>query len=470
MEVAVEVVDGRVHGGGGLVDAVGHPRDGGGDHLLQARPPLAQHFSLSDRKILRLSLFMPTYQDQASRSQDSTKDKDGATMLRFLIATLLVEQVSHSLCDESSVIVFTLDDLSVRNDTAATFGLFRTSTSIANCIGSWVTGTCIDRCRKPTVPLLFSMLGTTIGYTSMLMATTTNSFVFLVAAARLFGGTGPIVGRVVADMAANSQQKASVLSLTHTSSALATFLVPPLGALLMDKAFPRAPFLLVACTSGVLLVIFCLHVLCSACGVDEKQPLRDEEVEASKDDTEVAEEAASRETIAHIGRRIVSRECLTFAGQCNNMTMLLVLKDEYEFDVYRCALVMSFLGLACAVTSVASSVALRHLNLERVVRRAPLLMAASCALRLSFLTSLPAFIASIVLDCVSGTFYYPAFDAILLTSLSRDRIGRTMACLDTCGLLVRMASPWIVINIMYATSHTLSYAVGVACACVAWCL
>lgn len=71
----------------------------------------------------------------------------------FVLITLLIDQLSHSLCDESSVIIFTLSRLTNANETSS-FSLYRSLTSLTGCIGSWISGVCIDRWNDIAKPLI----------------------------------------------------------------------------------------------------------------------------------------------------------------------------------------------------------------------------------------------------------------------------------------------------------------------------
>ena len=88
-----------------------------------------------------------------------------------MVAAIVVDELAHSLCDVSSVVIFVLDDL-VDGDSTYLFGWYRSLTAFAACVGGWVSGWCVDRCDDVELALILSVLGTALGYGGMFVATT----------------------------------------------------------------------------------------------------------------------------------------------------------------------------------------------------------------------------------------------------------------------------------------------------------
>ena len=127
--------------------------------------------------------------------------------------------------------------------------------------------------------------------------------------------------------------------------------------------------------------------------------------------------------------RFTSRLLLTFAAQCNNATMLVVLKNDLHLDMFASSMVMSFTGLLCGITSLVSAEIMRRdwITPYATIVHAPVLMVFSCVVRAMFLKTRTGLALSILLDCLCGTWYYPAFDAVLVSTSRPDRVGRIVA-------------------------------------------
>jgi predicted MFS family arabinose efflux permease len=371
----------------------------------------------------------------------------------FVIAALVVDQIAHSLCDESSVILFTLNSFYNNSDiqTNNAFGIYRTVTSLTNCIGAWVIGTAIDKCTKLSTPLMLSILGTSIGYASMSFAKNATSFIALVAFANLFGSVDPIISKIVNQLDMDTGIKASVFSISHATSAFATVIVPPIGAYVSMHWFLQAPFLLMAVLSSSLLVIFCLYTL----------TYKSETYHTIKNISDAADEKMP------IFKRIIARECLTFAAKCNNTTFLIILKDIYGYDMYACALYMSLSGFICGIMSLISCKLLLYVPTELAVKYTPLFMICACACRTLFQLKY-MLLFSIFFDCVCGTIYYPAFDAIFFSTISSSTVGKWSAILQTISLFINSLSPLLIVNYFHSINPQLPFIVGICFACLSF--
>ena len=167
---------------------------------------------------------------------------------------------------------------------------------------------------------------------------------------------------------------------------------------------------------------------------------------------------------------LVARWFLVIGAQSNNITLLLLLKNDYGYDIYYCAYAMSFIGFVCGITSLISAKLVLILDLHYVVRYGALIMFTSCLLRAVAYDVIPILALSVVLDCICGTLYFPAFDAIFISSLPQKYIGRVMAMMDTMSLCVSIVIPLVMVDILHPISHRLPFWVGSICSFTSWCI
>ena len=377
----------------------------------------------------------------------------------FLILAIVVDEFAHSLCDESSVVLFVLQQLTNTTDVSAVFGLYRTSTSITGCLGTWITGLVIDRTPHVMGALFFSMFGTAVAYTSMLSARDASTFIALVSVSNIFGSTGPITGRVVRDMTTPTSSKAAMFSLLNSISGFSNFLVPPLGAFIATQWFLKGPFLCMAILCACLCTSLLLHRLCAQ--------HRWKKLIETETDTKLTDETMHTDPPRQWRVYLVSRWCLSCAAMSNNLTLLLIMTQDYGFTMYQCSFVISAQGLLCAITSLVSAKLLLRCNTERVLQYGPFLMLVSCGMRAIAYTNLYVLLVSILFDCMCGTLYFPAFDAVVISSIPREYIGRVSAFMETIGMIIRTLSPLLVINYLHTVDHRLPFLVASAEASIA---
>ena len=386
------------------------------------------------------------------------------------IATVVAEEFAHALCDTSSLVLLALDGLT-DGHAERVFGVYRSLNALAGCVGGWVSGSCIDYTGDVTLALSLSVLGTALGYAGMFASTTVAQFLFTTAFAMTLGSTAPIFARIVSDFPDGTSTRASCLSSMHAIGGFSTFLVPPLGVLMSSALFPRAPFLAMACACGALFLLSLRYRLRTRAYVTRQRSRAVSHAEAL---LPVATESDTSQPLSAVWYRFVARCLLTFAAQCNNTAVLLVLKDDFGFNVFESSYAMSLSGLVCGLTSLLASAVFTKgwVQPEVVVRHGAMLMVGSCLARglsLSYPSyQLALFVSSILLDCACGTSYFPAFDAVLVSTVHKGRVGRVVAFVETCGVAVSITSPWVIVNVLYAHAHTSPFWVGVACATSAW--
>ena len=77
----------------------------------------------------------------------------------LLISSVFLDNIGHSLCEESSILLFLITSM---GGNAWDIGILKSSRSFSGSIGSWITGIIVDK-GYLEYALFFSTIGTTTG-------------------------------------------------------------------------------------------------------------------------------------------------------------------------------------------------------------------------------------------------------------------------------------------------------------------
>lgn len=126
---------------------------------------------------------------------------------------------------------------------------------------------------------------------------------------------------------------------------------------------------------------------------------------------------------------------------------------------------MSFIGLIYGIISLLSSKLVLIINLKYIIYYSPLIMLMSSLLRAKAYDVLSLLAISVILDCICGTMYFPAFDSLFITKIPQKYIGRIM---DTVNMIISIVIPIFVINILHSISHRLPFWISTIFSITSW--